>query len=247
MKFLQWNVWYKEDVRSILRTLKETDADILCLQELTVDHPHYNQNLDIPQIIAKELRFDYYFKPAAENISDGKVHKYGNGIFSRFPMTNTMSVFIQNPPEPDAKEIDYSKEGRIYLEADIKTPTGKLTVGTTHMSYTDRFLPTPAKEKEANNLLELLKDKQEKFLFSGDLNALPDSYTVNELSKLLKNCGPSLDEKTWTTKPFVYQGFEADALDWRIDYCFATSDVHVKSAQVVQTAFSDHLPILIEF
>lgn len=242
-RFLQWNIWNQEGAGNILSTLKEIGADILCLQELNVNDAEYNRGINIPEFLGRGLGFNYFFGAASEK----EEQKFGNGIFSRFPIIDTKSVFIQNPPQPGAAEGDYSKEGRIYVEAVIQTEKGDITIGTTHMSYTDGFSSTPAKDRETDNLVEILKNKTEKFIFSGDLNALPDSYTVNEISKHLKNCGPSLDEKTWTTKPFSYRGFETNALDWRLDYCFATPDIDIKSVHVVNTDFSDHLPILIEF
>lgn len=115
------------------------------------------------------------------------------------------------------------------------------------MSYTHRFEPTPEKRIETDKLVEILKSKNERFLFTGDLNALPGSYTVSEVEKHLKNAGPDFDAKTWTTKPFSYNGFEASTLDWRLDYVFATPDVQIKAAKVLETPYSDHLPILVEF
>lgn len=37
-----------------------------------------------------------------------------------------------------------------------------------------------------------------------------------------------------------------DALDWRLDYIFGSSDIVVNSSEVLQTEFSDHLPVIIE-
>jgi endonuclease/exonuclease/phosphatase family metal-dependent hydrolase len=246
MKLLQWNIWYKEDINNILSTLKEINADIVCLQELTINHPHHNQEIDIPQYIADGLDFSFFFKEAQRSISDGQERKYGNGIFSRYPIVQSDFRYIQEPQDPDIQDPDYSKEGRVYVEALINTGDRQIIVGATHMSYTDRFVPTPEKEAETEKLIEVLKEKKSNFIFTGDLNSLPGSRTINEISKLLKNAGPSLEESTWTTKPFSYNGFDANTLDWRIDYCFVTPDVKIKSAKIFKTEYSDHLPILLE-
>ncbi|CAN5749555.1 hypothetical protein BH11PAT2_BH11PAT2_01510 [soil metagenome] len=243
MKLLQWNIWYKEDAKNILKALRETDADIICLQELTVNHPEYNKGVNVPEFLAKELGFNYVFAPAVEEGDQ----KFGNGIFTRYPILSSEMHFIQNPPESGKEVVDYSEEGRIYVEATIQLNDGKIDIGTVHKSYVDRFAMTPAKEVETNKLLDILKGKKENFIFTGDLNALPGSYPVNEISKILKHCGPDLTENTWTTKPFSYNGFEANTLDWRLDYCFATPDVQIKSSEIIETEYSDHLPVLIEF
>jgi len=149
--------------------------------------------------------------------------------------------------DPNIQNPDYSKEGRVYIETIIEVDGKKITIATTHMSYTHKFVLTPKKEAETNKMIEILKEKNSNFIFTGDLNSPPDSYTINELSKLLKNAGPTLEQNTWTTKPFSYNGFNADTLNWRLDYCFVTPDIEVKSSQIIDTPYSDHLPILIEF
>lgn len=62
----------------------------------------------------------------------------------------------------------------------------------------------------------------------------------------IKNIGRDYDQKTWTTKPFSYNGFEANTLDWRLDYIFGSSDMVVNSSEMLQTEFSDHLPVIVE-
>lgn len=245
MKLLQWNIWYQEDINNILKTLQEINPDIICLQELTIGHPDHNKGIDTPRHLAEKLEFNHFFKAAINDISN----TFGNGIFSRFPIISSHYVFIQiqEPIEFHGETQDYSKQGRVYVECLIDAGKEKLSVGTTHMSYTDRFAPTLAKEAETTKLIGLLSKKKDSFIFTGDLNSLPGSYTINEVQKCLKHAGPDFDQNTWTTKPFSYNGFNADGLKWRLDYCFTTPDITVRSAKIIQTPYSDHLPILIEF
>jgi endonuclease/exonuclease/phosphatase (EEP) superfamily protein YafD len=89
-----------------------------------------------------------------------------------------------------------------------------------------------------------LASKKDNYVVTGDLNATPDSYLVPKIEKLLSHAGPKYEVKTWTTKPFSYNGFDETELNWRLDYVFATSDVCVVSSEVVPTEYSDHLPII---
>jgi endonuclease/exonuclease/phosphatase family metal-dependent hydrolase len=114
------------------------------------------------------------------------------------------------------------------------------------MSYTDGFMQTSDKSIETDRLIAILKEKRHAYVLTGDFNAEPGSYTINEIEKRLKNAGPGMEEKTWTTKLFSYKGFEANKLDWRLDYCFATPDIEIKSAKIIKTDYSDHLPILLK-
>ena len=60
------------------------------------------------------------------------------------------------------------------------------------------------------------------------------------------NLGPDYHEKTWTTKPFSYNGFSENSLNWRLDFVFGTKDIKVISSEIIKTDLSDHLPILIK-
>ncbi len=60
IKLLQWNIYYKKDVRNILKLLQKIDADIVCLQELTTSSR--NKITDVPAFLGERLDFSYYFK-----------------------------------------------------------------------------------------------------------------------------------------------------------------------------------------
>lgn len=120
-----------------------------------------------------------------------------------------------------------------------------MTVGTTHMSYTRRFVDTPRKKQEVDRLVECIDGHKTGYILAGDLNSRPRSYAVRSIAKHLQHAGPPVDHKTWTTKPFSHQGFAEEKLDWRLDYVFASAAIEVLAADVLETEFSDHLPILV--
>lgn len=80
----------------------------------------------------------------------------------------------------------------------------------------------------------------------GDFNSAPDSSTIKKIETRLKAIGPDYSELTFTTKPFQHEAFRVDGLEWRLDYIFATSDIKVLSSKIIETDYSDHLPILAE-
>lgn len=243
MKLLQWNIWYKEDINNIFRTIHEVNPDFICLQELTINHPEFNKGIDTPKYLANKLGFEHYFKEA----HDDPENIFGSGVFSRYPITATSFAFIREPKGSYDTHTHFSDQGRVYIECNIDVNGRLITIGTSHLSYTDRFSPDALKDAETDNLIKIISSKKKNFLFTGDLNALPDSYTIREVSKHLKSAGPIHEEPTWTTKPFSYNGFVADKLKWRLDYCFTTPDIEISSAKIIHTNYSDHLPILIDF
>lgn len=240
---LQWNVWYKEDPDNILQLLTEQAADIICLQELTINPAAPIQN--VAEYLAKQLEYNVRFKELPIESTDGTKIAIANGILSRFPIVDYRTVWINEPN--GASDGGYDNEYRVYVEATLDIHGRMTTVGTTHMSYTHGFTATPNKKAETDRLVTELKKHTDSFIFTGDLNAPPGSYTINAIEDVLKNCGPETTKNTWTTKPFNYNNFAEDSLKWRLDYIFATHDLQNVSAKILNTNYSDHLPILAHF
>ena len=231
MKILQWNIWYKEDINKIAKELKRIDADVVCIQELSfVGNDRTGIN------VLNEV-YPYVYYEIADTFLDGR--SQCNAILSRYPFINKNKSFVQ---EPGTDKNDYSKEGRIYLEVSINCNDKVYNIGTTHLSYTHKFEETELKDKEVNKLINIIKNKTN-YIFTGDLNTIKTSKYINKLSEYYINHDTT---NTWTTKPFSYNGFEANELDYKLDYVFTSSDINIQNIKVIDTKYSDHLPILCE-
>lgn len=234
---LQWNVWYQEKADSILKFLSTTNADIVCLQELTKTSSH-NPYRNLPEEI-KQLGY----KSSYVMTVDRPGWQMGNGIFSKFSVQSSREVFLRHEVAGDASP---SNESRAYIENLILAGDKRLTVGTAHLSFTPGFKLMPEKEIEAKHFLATIGDNHSGFIFTGDFNALPDSNLIRTLDNKFQHAGPDYEEPTWTTKPFDYMDFKADRLNWRLDYVYTTPDIKVTTAKTLATEVSDHLPILVE-
>src|SRR5579872_7284069 len=158
MKLLQWNIWYREDIKNIGKTIKKINPDIVCLQELGV-HSKYNPSFsNTDKYIKSILGYESFFAEAQRSDNDDELQAIGNGIFSRFPILRTTSMHVQSPTKDFT---DYSHEGRIYIEAELQIESRNLTIGTTHLSYTHRFEVTAEKKHEVDKLLDKIKEKKE--------------------------------------------------------------------------------------
>lgn len=65
LSILQWNVWYLEDIKNIAVFIKDNKADVICLQELTIDFDKQN-NIHTPDYLAEQLDTWYKTLPADE-------------------------------------------------------------------------------------------------------------------------------------------------------------------------------------
>ena len=232
IKILQWNIWYKENIDNIITELKRIDADIVCLQELCVTASDFS---NVEKI--KDL-YPYVYYEIADTFSDNR--SQGNAILSKHPFLETFSKFVQEQSE---NKNDYSKEGRIYLQAKINIEGSFISVGTTHLSYTHKFEETELKDFEIDKLLSYLIPNKDKFIFLGDLNTTKGSKYIKKISNHLRYYNT---QNTWTTKPFSYMGFEEQNLNWKLDYVFTSKDLVCNNVSLIETIFSDHLPIIVE-
>ncbi len=239
VKFLQWNIWYKSDIEKIASFIQRQDCDVICLQELMIDYGPQSRS-DTPKYIADKLGYDYCVQVLHKDPSGWS---QANGIFSKFKIMRFEERYINKPTGNEG----YDDEFRGYLEACIKVSPHRthIWVATTHMSYTHAFEETASKKLETNNLLDCINTRKgEPYIFSGDLNSLPGSYTVKKLHQALSPGDPSYATPTWTTKPFSYKDYEAIDLDKRIDYVFCGKKIKLVSSKIYQTTLSDHLPIV---
>jgi endonuclease/exonuclease/phosphatase family metal-dependent hydrolase len=203
------------------------------LQELTrgyLEQTHENTW----EYLAHELGFFYYAQEIPIITADTQWSQ-ANAILSRFPITRSRNVWLHEPADPD----DLHDQYRGYIEIDFAVGNTVATVATTHMS----FNTGPESDPELDRLLKIIRGRK-KFILTGDLNALPGSRRVSEITNLLTHTGPSYEQNTWTTKAFRHETFQAETLDWRFDYIFTSSDVRTERAFIPKTDVSDHLPVI---
>ncbi|OGK15439.1 hypothetical protein A2774_05040 [Candidatus Roizmanbacteria bacterium RIFCSPHIGHO2_01_FULL_39_12c] len=242
LRFLHWNILFKEKIDNILSFINYLSPDTICLNELS-NGLKFNNKIDTAVYLAQKLHFDHFTKKYMDWKGD-ESQLVESGIFSYFPIIRKKFHYTKSLSYDKALGI---KKGSVYLEAEIKVNRRKLIFATDHLSYTSGLIETKDKFSEVEKLTEILKRNKKNFVFSGDLNAPPTSYTIKKIQNYLVNCGPSLRQKTAFTKESLDPlGWKLD-FRWRLDYVFATKDMVVKSAKIVNTFKSDHLPILVEF
>jgi endonuclease/exonuclease/phosphatase family metal-dependent hydrolase len=243
MKFsvLQWNVWYKEDPKKIAKVISNLKPDLIGTQEM-IQNIDQEINIDTAKEIAKLTGYNYFYQ--AGDTWDNKPDRtsQGNAVLTRWPMIQSSFDYVQ-PPKHDPPDAWH--EGRVYVEATVEINGIQMTIGTVHLSFYDHFRITPERKVEIDNLLKIIKARKQHYILTGDLNSNPDDVAVKEIEKYMVNAGPNDNEKTWTTKPFEYQGFIENKLVWRLDYIFTTPDIHILESKVVQTDVSDHLPVMV--
>lgn len=244
LSVLQWNIWYKDDPVKIAKEIKKINPDIVYAQEL-IEYRNKGSIINTAKILAKQLGFNYYSHQAETWDNREDKESQGNAIYSKLPIKKSRFTYIQKPKH---NPLDARHEGRVYVEIDVQVGDTILSLGTTHLSYSHKFKLNKLRKKEIDNLLAIIKKKKRNYIFAGDLNSTPQSYTIKKLESFenLKHAGPDYKENTWTTKPFNYHGFIENDLNWRLDYIFTTKDLNITKAKIIKTKLSDHLPIYLQ-
>lgn len=238
IRILQWNIWFQEKADNIIEFIKDVNPDIVCLQELTIGSD-FNDKKDVAKIIAEKLNLEYNFA-LAHSFPENDA---GNGIFSKYPIVKNSNFHINQ----SKGSWDYSDEWRCCAISEIELEDHKkIIIGSVHASYNHKFEDTSDKQQEIKRLIDGIKNYDSRFVLTWDLNIVPNSKSINLIENYLNHCWPDYKYPTWTTKPFSYNGFEEDKLQWRVDYAFATRDIRVLNSEVLETNYSDHLPILLE-
>jgi endonuclease/exonuclease/phosphatase family metal-dependent hydrolase len=174
LRVATWNLWCRHgDWRArqpaILEVLRDADADVAGLQELSTRQP------DQITWLRDELGYHVVTSPDVDE------DRYGiaNAIASRWPITETTWRYLdvgQMPPH------------RTVLRATIDTPWTKLRVYCTHLSH--GFDQSGLRRRQLDQIAALVADERRDPadgyppIVLGDLNAVPHSDEIRRLTGL---------------------------------------------------------------
>ncbi|WP_245831857.1 endonuclease/exonuclease/phosphatase family protein [Oceanobacillus senegalensis] len=214
------------DLERIAQIIKESNADIIGLQE--VDN-HWSSRSDF-QDQAKWLadRLDMFYTYAAnldyEPLAEGDSRRqYGTAVLSKYPILDS-----ENHSLPKIGNT----EQRGLLETTINVKGTHLHFYNTHLALTSE-----ERKLQINKLVEITRQADGPKVIVGDLNATPKS---EEMKQMYAHFADAFVD---SNDAYTYS---ADNPSKRIDYIFTSNEVKTDNAKVIGTQASDHLPILTE-
>jgi endonuclease/exonuclease/phosphatase family metal-dependent hydrolase len=224
LKILSWNIWVDGYFDQIAEFLKNTDADIIALQEVKDSDP----KRDVIKYL-DSLGYKCVFAQI-EKIWDEEVHRFGPAIFSKYPIV-----------ESKIYELD-KNDSRVAIKADIQIKNKLLHVFSVHLVHTHQQESDEQAQQSLNLLKVLPKDN---VIVMGDFNATPDSQAIKNMRTVLVDSDSS-NIPTWSVYPEGCPGCTSQEINIRLDYIFTSKDLSVKSFKVGDSKGSDHLPISAE-
>lgn len=247
VRVLTWNVWWRFgpwEARqpAIIETLRQVDADIICLQEVWESREGESQ----PRRLAEALGYSYV--GAAGLGLDLAPESLGNAVLSRWPITAAKAGALPAP-----KGLD---ELRVVLRADIDGPRGPLEVFCTHLNFrVDQSHVRQLQVAAACEFVGTTRDERSyPPILCGDFNAEPESAEIRQLTgnaavpveKLVffdawRVAGDGGPGWTWSRlNPFAAADPEPDR---RIDYVFAGYPGEGARGEIVATRVEGVVPV----
>lgn len=261
IKILSYNVLnfnmfnkYKGTENPILSYIKDSDADIVCLQEFSSAENTKNRN---QKKIDKELKdYPYHSFIQLESVHDAQAH-YGLACFSKHPILSTTKLPIDT--RNNAGSVMYkikvkdqiitvfnnhlesnrlTTEDRKLYENLLSSGTDKQRIDSITVNIRKRLGPAYVKRAAQAKLIDLWIKEQgnDKVIVCGDFNDTPISYTYKTIKGRLEDS-------------FVDTGFGAgitynqNYFLFRIDYILHSSGFDAYNCTVDKIEYSDHYPI----
>lgn len=216
------NAAEKDYLVEIAELIKASKADLVGLQEVDSVCKR-SGNVDQMQRLAELTGMHYAF--ARHFAYDGGA--YGNGILSRYPISD-----IKNHRITLIKK-DGSKDSRSLIAAEVALPQHKkMLFASVHFA-----LDAPSRLIQAKETLALLGPAAMPVILTGDLNCLPGKPELAVLDTFFTE-----------VDPLLIPTFPAEKPTRKIDYIYVNSSSlkKVVSYKVFdEIGYSDHAPLLV--
>lgn len=227
LRVLCYNIHHAEgvdrklDVERIANVIRSVEPDLVALQEVD-QKVKRTEVVDQPAELAELTKMQVVF---GANIELQGGH-YGNAVLSRFPIARHKNQLLPN--------IDDSEQ-RGVIEAEIKIPDlgEPLLLLATHLDFRADERERLASAKVINELV--VKYQNQPALLAGDLNATPDSKTLQQLETMWTRA----DEKVMATVPVDQPTKQIDFILYRPTDRWKVIEVKVLDEAVA----SDHRAI----
>jgi len=237
----------KAGKNEVLKYVKESGADVVCLQEYEVRRdPYYLTFNEAKNYLAAEYPYTYY---------DFTIHnqrrQYGLAVYSKYPLANkttihyesrgnlsdycdvivgedTIRLFNNHLESNSFSSSDLDVQDNLGSTEEIKRSTWKI-VSKMISAYKLRA-------KESETVREAIRTSPYPVIVAGDMNDVPVSYTYRTISKGL--------EDTFLHSSVGKRGltYYKKLVGVRIDYVLVSPSISTRSAAVEKVEGSDHYP-----
>ena len=235
------NVWQGRLERVLLKHLETIDVDFACMQE-AVEYDGQPAGLATPYSkIGKSLRLDsQFFSPlTASRFGDKKI-TFGNIIYSKFPFSETSTIFTRGQYEDDFDFDTDDYNVRAFQHSLVEIEGKKLHLLNHHGHHIDGHKRGDDETmRQVRQIAEYIEGLDGAVILCGDFNLSPDSESIQQLSGNLRNLAVDYSLKT-TRSQLTYKNEVCD-------YIFVNDRIDVKDFSMDETIISDHNALILDF
>lgn len=229
---------------AMLNHLNRLDADIICLQEVLVYKT--GERLTLPALREAMRKYPYTYYDFKKYNSH---RQFGNVVFSRFPLINKQTIRYESNSNISSQCDIVINNDTIRLIVNHLESFGfekkdfnidSLTAGNFKESSFNRKLTQASqlRRKQVMKVRRAIHQSPYPVIAVGDFNALPLSLVYWTMNMGLRDC---FAESSFGRYGATYM---RQGLGIRIDYIFASRQLHPLACRVDQATYSDHFPVI---
>lgn len=244
----------KEKPNKTLQYLRESDADIICLQEFGVGKKR--DDLISMRDVRKTLKAYPYYSFTVKN--EDKYTKSGTAVFSKYPLKKKDQLnFGSSYNGATIFEVKVGKEVitliNCHLESNKFTEDDKQLYSYMIKNFEPDLLSEvkirlveklgkafKLRSYQADRLAEIIKSKEGRIIVCGDFNDTPQSYVYHTVKG-------NLDDAYVKTGFGPGITYNANRFWFRIDHVLYGKGLKAVKSTIDKVRYSDHYPLKVVF
>jgi endonuclease/exonuclease/phosphatase family metal-dependent hydrolase len=245
LKVISLNMWAGKLLPQAIEFLKQQDADVVLLQEVTnaraADLPEKHRIFDV---LTSRLDYEYsnYAYCFSYNFPEGIVPE-GSAILSKLPIKQSSSRFFVEPTKEYYQDIpaDWPVVPRILQYVELGAQTVPVNVINVHGIWDlDGDNDSLERRKMVQAIIETEANKPN-VIVSGDTNAKASNVIWQRLEEHLKSVFGQELKTTFNMRRKDNPGYATAA----VDLMFVSPDIEVIDKALPDVDISDHLPLVV--
>lgn len=248
-RFLNLNIYKGKFLEKVIDFVDQEEFDLVHFQEASGGSISNHAAHDDFGVLTQQLGLQG--KLAAAMGLQGEPQAYfGNATFyhpKKLNLVNTqilrLSPYREIANYPNRRIED---DPRCALILTFRVGNQELISINTHLAWGPRPDDKPYKLKQAQILIDYVKQLKQSFILSGDFNVTSDSQIVQSLNQIARNV--TLEEGiTNTLNPNIHRVKSLFPPGLLVDFVYVSPEIKVTDFEVKPVDLSDHYPSIMSF
>jgi endonuclease/exonuclease/phosphatase family metal-dependent hydrolase len=243
MKIIQLNTWMGRLLPSILKFIAEEQPDILCAQEL-MDSDNPPALLDQYKTFSELSKLFKYssFAPTFTFQSYGEEVRYGNAIFSNYPISDEQTTFVYRNFSPNRSAGDDNGNIRNIQSCTVSVDNKMFTVVNHHAYRTANPQGDEQSLSAMNKVNEFLNIIDGALILCADMNLASSSPILN-----IESLNTLINHTVLSGVPNTLSQHSRVPVEVDCDYIFTSPEIKTSHFEVSEALVSDHKALILDF